>query len=323
MLAHPFTAVLLLTVLLSSGQTQTASFAPMAPEQGSITQGNPTFMLEVAEVDLWFTARDRHNHWVTDLSEEDVRVLDNGQPPKSVIKFQSQVDMPLRVGLVIDTSDSVTNRLGLEESSAAHFLQQVLNPGKDLAFVVGFNKEPRLEQDLSSDTIALSRAIQNLHVGGTTALYDAVHYACEKLVDHAEAGPVRRVLIVLTDGEDNSSHFRADEAIAAAIRANVIVIALDTSEWPNPYDPRFKSFKEMAEVTGGMLLRADNKGEMKKALKDIPRQLRSHYLLAYVPAQLNQDGRYRKIQLQAKRHGLHMFYRRGYYAKSSAYRQEP
>lgn len=318
----PITSALLLTMLFA-GQTQTASVAPQGPEQSSSTQANPTFMLAVAEVDLWFTARDRHNHWVTDLSEEDVRVLDNGQPPKSVVKFQSQVDMPLRLGLLIDTSDSVSTRLGLEESSASRFLQQTLNPAKDLAFVVGFNKEPTLQQDLSSDTHALGGAIRNLHFGGTTALYDAVYYACEKLVDHAEAGPARRVLIVLSDGEDNSSHYRADEAIAAAIRANVIVIALDTSEWPNPYDPRFKSFKEMAEVTGGMLLRADNKGEMKKALKEIPRQLRSHYLLAYVPAQMNQDGRYRRILLQAKRHGLHMFYRRGYYAKSAGYKQEP
>lgn len=322
MLLLPITTVLLLAMLFS-GQIQTASVAPNGPAQSSMTQVTPTFLLEVAEVDLWFTARDRHNHWVTDLSEEDVRVLDNGQPPRSVVKFQSRVDAPLRVGLIIDTSDSVTNTIGLEESSAAHFLQEVLNPAKDLAFVVGFNKEPRLEQDLSSDTLALSSAIQNLHSGGTTALYDAVYYACEKLVDHPETGPVRRVLILLTDGEDNSSHFRADEVTAAAIRANVTVIAMDTSEWPNPYDPRFKSFKEMAEVTGGMLLRADNKGEIKKAFKELPRQLRSHYLLAYVPAQFNHDGGYRKIHLQAKRHGLHMFYRRGYYAKSADHKQEP
>jgi VWFA-related protein len=318
----PVTTLLLLTMLFS-GQVQTSSVVATETEQSSITQANPIFMLEVAEVDLWFTARDRHNHWVTNLSEEDVRVLDDGQPPKSVIKFQSQVDLPLRIGLIIDTSDSVTNNLALEESSAAHFLQEVLNPAKDLAFVVGFNKEPRLEQDLSSDTNALTGAIQNLQFGGTTALYDAVHFACERLADHPEAGPARRVLVVLTDGEDNSSHFRPDEAIAAAVRANVIIIALDTSQWPNPYDPRFKAFKEMAEATGGMLVRADNKGEMKKAFKDIPRQLRSHYLLAYVPAELSQDGRYRKIQLRAKRHGMHMFYRRGYYAKRADRNQEP
>ena len=322
MMLLPVTTVLLLAMLFS-GQIQTASVAPKGAEQGSITPVNATFMLEVAEVDLWFTARDRHNHWVTNLSENDIRVLDDGQPPKSVVKFQSQVDMPLRVGLIIDTSDSVANRLALEESSAAHFLQEAVNPAKDLAFVVGFNKEPKLAQDLSSDTNALSRSIRNLQFGGTTALYDAVYYACERLAKHPESGPARRVLIVLTDGEDNSSHFRADQAIDAAIRANVIIIALDTSEWPNPSDPRYKWFKEMAEVTGGMLVQADNKGDMAKAFKDIPRQLRSHYLLAYVPAELNQDGRYRKIQLRTKRHGLHMFYRRGYYAKRGEQKQEP
>lgn len=173
-------------------------------------------------------------------------------------------------------------------------------------------------QGLTSDATALSTAIRNLPSGGNTALYDAVHYGCGKLKESGNGQIVRRVLILLTDGEDNSSHFYAPEVISAALEANVVIIALNTNGEPNSSDPRYRDFKEMADVSGGIMLRADSQKQVAKAFKDIQEQLRSHYLLAYKPAELHQDGSYRKIQLKVRRRGLHIFYRHGYYAPAAA-----
>ena len=310
-----------LLAVFSFGQTQASSLLQeeliFDSSIDSTVPSASTLRVKVDEVDLSFTARDRHNHWVTDLSEADIHVLDNGQPPKSILKFQSQADLPLRVGLIIDTSDSVSLRLGFEEKSAALFIQKVLNPATDTAFVVGFSGEATLRQNFTSDTQALATAIWKLPSGGSTALYDAVHYACEKLMEQSDGKIERRVLILLTDGDDNSSHFYAQEAMDAAIRANVVIIALNTGNMPNSSDPKLKALKEMADTSGGQMLQAENEKQITKAFKNIQQELRSHYLVAYKPAELNQDGSYRKIQLKVSRHGMHIFYRHGYYAPTS------
>jgi VWFA-related protein len=311
------TAVVLLLTAFSFGQTQASSPMPEEALLDSSIQAISTFRVKVDEVDLSFTVRDRHNHWVTDLSQTDIRLLDNGQPPKSILKFQSQADLPLRVGLIIDTSDSVYARLGFEEKSAALFIQKVLNPATDTAFVVGFSGEATLRQNFTSDTKALATAIWGLPAGGSTALYDAVRYACQKLTEQTDGKIERRVLILLTDGDDNSSRFRAQEAMDAAIRANVVIIALNTSTIPNSSDPKYRVLKEMADTSGGQMLQADNEKQITRAFKDIQQELRSHYLVAYKPAELNQDGSYRNILLKVSRHGLHVFYRHGYYAPAA------
>jgi Ca-activated chloride channel homolog len=312
---HVIAVALLIT--FSFGQTQTSSLDAKEAVLDAKVKSTATFQMRVNEVDLSFTARDRHNRWVTDLSQEDISVLDNGKPPKSILTFQSRADLPLRVGLLIDTSDSVSRQLEFEKKSAILFLKQVLNPATDSAFVVGFSNEATLRQGLTSDVTALSTAIENLPLGGSTALYDAVHYACGKLEASANGQVVHRVLILLTDGEDNSSHFYAREVINAALQANVVIIALNTNGEPNSSDPRYRDFKEMADMSGGIMLKADSQKQVAKAFKEIQEQLRSHYFMAYKPAELNQDGSYRKIRLKARRRGLHIFYRHGYFAPAS------
>ena len=305
--------VFLLWASVSPGHAQTPSLS-----QQNLFDVNdelaPTFKIKVNEVDLLFTARDRHNHWVTDLSQDDVSVLDNGQPPSSILEFQSRSDLPLRVGLIIDSSDSISRQIEFEKQSSIAFIRQVLNPAKDSAFVVSFNENVRLMQGFTSDLTSLSKAIRELPLGGSTALYDAVHFGCEKLQERADGQPVRRVLIVITDGDDNSSHFSVREAIAAALQQNVVIIALNTNGEPSSLDPKYKQFKEMADVSGGIVLKASSEKDVAKAFKSIQEELRSHYFLAYRPAELNQDGSFRKIKVKVKRHGLHIFYRHGYYA---------
>ena len=273
-----------------------------------------TIRTSVDEVDLLFTARDRGKHWIKDLAETDIRVLDAGKPPERIIKFQKQTDLPLRIGLLIDTSDSVSPHFDLEQQAATLFIQGILNPKKDLAFVMRFTESTSVIQDFSADTTALSNAIQQLELGGTTALYDAVVEACQKLAQLPDAQPLRRVLIVLTDGQDNRSRFRVDEAINVALQTNVIIIALNTKGYGFFSERSDDSLRKLAEVSGGHMLAADRKKQIFKAFNEVDEELRSHYLLAYKPANLRQDGTYRKIELKALKRGLRMQYRHGYFA---------
>jgi Ca-activated chloride channel homolog len=297
-----------------SGQMQAPPSVLTAVPRGIEPSPIMTIRTSVDEVDLLFTARDRGKHWVKDLSETDIRVLDAGSPPERIIKFQKQTDLPLRIGLLIDTSDSVSQRFNLEQQAATLFIQRILNPQKDLAFVMRFTDSASLIQDLSADTTALSDAIQQLELGGSTALYDAVVQACEKLAQHADAQPLRHVLIVLTDGQDNKSHLRVEDAINVALQSNVIVIALNTKGHGFFSERSDELLKKLAEVSGGHMLAADREKQIFKAFNEVDEELRSHYLLAYKPANLRQDGTYRKIELRATKRGLRMQYRHGYFA---------
>jgi Ca-activated chloride channel homolog len=300
----------------AAGQTQTPSSALTDVPGGAEISPVMTIKTTVDEVDLLFTAMDRNKRWVKDLSETDIRVLDAGHPPERIIKFQRQVDLPLRIGLLIDTSDSISGRFEFEQQAATLFIQRILNPEKDLAFVMRFTESASLIQDFSADTTALSDAIQQLQLGGGTALYDAVVLACEKLGEHSDAQPLRRVLIVLTDGQDNRSRYRVEDAIDVALQTNVIIIALNTAGYGFFSQPANELLKKLADVSGGHMLAADREKQIAKAFNEVDEELRSHYLLAYKPANLPHDGAYRKIQLKANKRGLRMHYRHGYFARA-------
>lgn len=273
-----------------------------------------TLTFNVNEVDLSFLVTDRHHHWVTDLSENELRLLDNGKSPESIRLFQSRTGLPLRVGLLVDTSGSVAPQFAFEKEAAALFISQIIDPEKDLAFVMGFNNKIALTQDFSADRQALASAVYRLDITGTTAVYDAVDFACQKLMHHPEQGLTRRVLVVLTDGEDNSSQITPDQLLENTIRCNTVVVVLHTQSDPNDSKPQYKVLKKLTSETGGQILRADNRKKTAKSFAQLSEELRSYYLLAYHPAEFSADGSYRKIELKTTRHGTHIICRRGYYA---------
>ena len=277
-----------------------------------------TFAVHVDEVDLSFVVTDRHHRSITDLSESELRLRDNGQPPESIRIFESQTGLPLRLGLVVDISDSITPQFQFERNAAAMFISRIVDSTKDLAFVLGFNENPALIQDLTGDTRLLASAIQNLPLGGGTAIYDAVYFACQRLLQQADAGLTQRVLVVVTDGQDNSSHLSPTQVIENAIRCNVMVIVLHTQAEPDKMEPNYKVLEKLARETGGQILAAGSEKQMAKAFMQLSSQLRNFYLLAYHPAQFSRDGAYRKIQLQTTRRGAHIICRRGYYATVGA-----
>jgi Ca-activated chloride channel homolog len=273
-----------------------------------------TLKVSVNEVDLSFLVTDRHHHWITDLSENEVRLHDNGKTPESIRFFQSRTGLPLRVGLLLDTSDSVAQEFAFEREAAALFISQIIDPARDLAFVVGFNKTISLTQDFTSDRQALASAVLQLHPHGTTAVYDAVDFACQKLLQHPEEGLSRRMLVVLTDGDDNSSVITPDQLMEDAIRCDAVVVVLHTESLPIESLPEYKILRKLTSETGGQILRADSSKHIAKAFTQLTEELRSYYLLAYRPAEFSADGSYRKIELKTTRRGAHVICRRGYYA---------
>ena len=228
--------------------------------------------------------------------------------------FQRQADTPLHLGILVDVSDSVARRFTYEANAAAAFISQVLVSRKDLGFVVGFNERLVVAQDLTTDAQALSTAIHQLDVGGATAIYDAIYFACRKLMQNNGNSLIRRVLVLVTDGDDNSSYVHPAQAIENAVRANVTIIVLHTESDPDTSDPKYKILERLARETGGQLLPAANKKEMAKAFTQLGLQIRNSYLLAYRPAGFKRDGSYRRIQLKSTRRGIHIICRRGYYA---------
>jgi len=301
--------IVLISACCSFAQQRLEFTSPESDEKPAAT-----LTVHVNEVDLSFLATDRHHHWITDLSENELRLLDNGRSPDSIRLFQSRTGLPLRVGLLVDTSGSVAPQFDFEKQAAAMFISQIVDPDKDLAFVLGFNNKIDVTQDFTADRQALASAVYRLDLNGTTAVYDAVDFACQKLMQHPEEGLVRRVLVLLTDGEDNSSRITPLQLVENTIRCNAVVVVLHTQSDPNDSKPEYKILKTLTSETGGQILRADNRKKIAKAFAQLSEELRSYYLLAYHPADFSADGRYRKIELKTTRHGAHILCRRGYYA---------
>jgi VWFA-related protein len=305
-------------VLLVSGSSLAQRKAQIGITPADETKSMGTFVLHVDEVDLPFVVVDKHHHWITNLSQEEIRVRDNGLSPKSIRIFESRSGLPLRMGLIFDTSDSIVRQFTQEKDTAALFISRLVDPAKDLAFVLKFNNEPALVQDLTSDTQTLATAVQKLTVGGSTAIYDALYFACKKLSQQQDESYVRRVLVLLTDGDDNSSQLQPAVIIQEALRQNVVVIVLDTSTDTPSDDLNHRNLEKLARVTGGQMLRAGNKKQLAKALEELSSYLRSYYLLAYHPAQFARDGSYHSVHLKATRHGVRVICRSGYYAARDA-----
>ena len=275
----------------------------------------PTIFRTVNEVNVVFTVTDKHGRYVKDLKKNDFKVLDDTRPADEIRSFHNETDLPLQVGLLVDASNSVRDRFKFEQESAIEFLNQTIRPHYDKAFVVGFDATPELTQDFTDSTEALSRGVRVLRPGGGTALYDAIYYACrDKLLKAQQSGPVRRAIILLSDGDDNQSHVSREEAIEMAQRAEVIVYTIST----NLIGSRSKGDKileRIAVATGGRAFFPFQITDVANAFAEIQDELRSQYALSYKPADLKADGRYHSIEILAQNHkNLRVRSRRGYYA---------
>jgi VWFA-related protein len=297
----------------------TASLEIPAP----VPAGELVFRSQVNEVSVLFTVA-QGGKFIADLTAQDVTIHDDNKPPAAIVGFRTQRELPLRVGLVIDTSDSVHSRFRFEQQAAIAFLRQVISRNDDLAFVVGFNNSIEVTQDFAGDHELLSQGVERLKIGGGTAMYNAVYESCEKLTRHPEKDIVARVMVILSDGQNNSGKVTLDQAIKAAEDTDVTIYSISTN-FDSTTDPEHQysaqegnnNLRKLAEQTGGRVLFPGGAKEVGKAFAKIGEELRSRYAISYRPADFASDGRYRKINIEAHKSGekLHIRARKGYYAR--------
>ena len=270
----------------------------------------------VSEVHLVFTVTDQHGRFIRGLKQDDFKILDDRKPPKQIISFHSETDLPLQVGLLIDTSQSVRDRFKFEQEAATEFLNQTIRPKYDQSLVIGFGIKPEVTQDFTTDRDKLVAGIHMLHPGNLTAVYDALYYACrDKFLTQTQAGPVRRAIILLSDGNDNSSSVTRERAIEMSQRAEVAVYTISTSLTSSGGKGR-KNLERIADATGGRSYAPRQITEVADAFASIQEELRSQYSVSYKPEAFKLDDHYRTIEIEAhNQKGLRIRSRKGYRAR--------
>jgi VWFA-related protein len=268
-----------------------------------------------------FLAVSEHGKMIDNLSLSDIQIRDANKPPERILQFLPQSKLPLRLGILIDTSGSVDHRIAFEKSAAKTFLEKVLNPESDLAFVSGFDVETSVTQDFTSDVSALAQGVDNLSRRGEgTAFFDALYLACWKLAAYPDQDRVARVLVVLTDGEDNASQRSLKQGIEAAEAAGITVYTFNTSQTLESQSDAAKILHVIAERSGGESMCPHSLRDLEHYFGQLSEAIRSRYLIAYRPAGFIPDGSYRRVKVTAERNGRRMQVRvrKGYYARVAA-----
>src|SRR5579863_8236035 len=282
------------------------------PEEGDNT--SPTIRTTVNEVNLIFTVTDKHGHYIPNLKQSDFALLDDQKAPARVNSFRQQINLPLRVGIVIDASTSIRTRFEFEQQSAIEFLAETLKAQSDRAFVMGFDVTPTVTADWTNNLDALQTGINRLRPGGGTALFDAVYTACrDKLLSERGREPVRKAMILISDGDDNQSRVRPDEAIKMCERSETIIYAISTN-WTPSRGKGDQVLGDMAEATGGEVFFPPSVEEMSESFHNIEEELRSQYALDYTPADFKYDGAFRSIYLYCTDRRYQVRAKKGYFA---------
>jgi Ca-activated chloride channel homolog len=294
--------------------------SPAAPPRRSEPARGFTFRSAVDEVAMFFSVSD-HGRNITDLQSGEVQILDNDRPPAKLLQFAPQSALPLHLGLLIDTSGSVKEHFSFEKSTATKFLKKMLTGPSDLGFVGGFSLTPSVTQDFTSDLGQLETGIDKLQNSGGTALFDAVSFACWKLAAYPGRERVANVLVIVTDGEDNSSRTSLKQAIRDAEKLGVTIYTISTQNHEGPKSGADKVLVEMSERSGGTTMFPGDIVMLGRAFDKLHDIVRNRYLLAYKPADFTANGAYHSIRIVAERdkHRFQVRTRKGYYAANAGH----
>lgn len=283
--------------------------------------GGYTFRKNVDEVGIFFAATS-HGHSVADLQAGDIKVLDAGRSPEKLLAFVPQSKLPLHLALLIDTSGSVKDRFSFEKRAAIEFVNKMINENAgDLAFVAGFANTATVSQDFTSDMEKVATGVHSLGNQGGTALFDAVSFACWKLAAYPERDRVANVLVVLTDGEDNSSHNSLKQALRDADTTGVTIYTISTTDHTRPQSNADQVLVAMAERSGGSAMFPGDIMSLRQSFHKLHDLIRSRYFVAYTPPDFVPDGKYHSIRIVAEKDGrrLQVRTRNGYYARKAAH----
>ena len=319
-----------------------------AARPGDILENDDVIRVETSLTNIFFTAADSNKRFVSNLTKEQIRVFEDGQP-QEIFTFQQNIDLPLSVAILIDTSQSEERTLPDEKVAARAFLESIMRPSKDEAAIVSFTGEVTLEQGFTGNIDRLRKAIDRVEfippagyigrgvvvnqpttppisdtnqiLAGSTALWDAVWATSNELLSDS-ADNTRRAIILLTDGVDTISQVKMHEAVERAQKADALIYAIGIGDSYHGGVDR-GSLKKLAERTGGRAYFPESERELRAAFEQIQRELREQYLVAYSPSNKSRDGSYRRIQIEIidpelKKANLKLNYRPGYFAKTSA-----
>lgn len=329
-----------------TNQEQPASPSPTPP----IEEEEGVEKVDTEAVNVLFTAQDKSRRLILDLKPEDLRVLENGQP-QTVVAFSKQVDLPLSLAILIDTSASQERTLPEEKAAAISFIESVIRPEKDEVSVVSFTGESTLEQGMTSNLDRLRRAVNrvtfvppsgyigggvvtnggrvpgtppisggNQAVAGSTAIWDSIWVTSEEVLGPAPE-KTRRAIILLTDGVNTFGSKKLDDAVQAAQRAEAVIYSIGIGD--NFYDGVDEgALKKISERTGGRAYFPRDEKELRQAFRQIQEEMRSQYLIAYEPTNMTADGSYRKIEIQVvnpelQKQKVQLTHRQGYFAKTN------
>ena len=288
--------------------------APAAQKPEIIDDPATRIILDVTRVNMLFTVTDKKGRFVTDLVKDDFQVFEN-KTPQNIAEFTAETDLPLRLGILIDTSNSIRERFKFEQEAAISFIQSVVHQGHDKAMVVSFDTSAELVADLIDDTEKLQTAIRGLRPGGGTALFDAVYFACrDKLSKDQPRHKFRRAIVIVSDGDDNQSQVTRDQALEMAQKADVVIYAISTNVVRGETDGD-KILKYLTAETGGQAFFPFKVEDLEQSFENIANELRHQYNVFYRPEPLKTDGMYHTVDLKVKgRKDLVVRCRKGYYA---------
>jgi len=327
-----------------------ATPAPKATPDDSVGEDDEPLKIDTDLVNVLFTAADSSRRFITDLKKEDVRIFEDGQP-QQIFTFYRQVDLPLSLAILVDTSISQERTLPEEKEAAKSFLEDVVRASKDEVAILSFTGETTLEQGLTGNVTRLHHAVdrvefvppsgyigggvvtnggtvpgtppisgKNQQISGSTAIWDAIWVTSNDILRDAPQG-TRRAIILISDGDDTSSRKKLSEAIDAAIKNDALIYCIGIGD--DYYSGVIEgTMKKLSESTGGRAYFPRNETELRHAFTQIQLDLRSQYLLAYEPSNPKRDGTYRKIQIEVtnpaySRQKIKVIHRQGYFAKTA------
>ncbi len=330
----------------SANQTKAAPSATVSPTPEVVEEDDEIIQIDTEAVNVLFTAQDKTRRLLTDLKQADVRILEDGQP-QEITEFSRQVDLPLSLAILIDTSASQERTLPEERAAAKSFLQSVIRPAKDEVSIVSFTGETTLEQGMTNNLTRLNRAIDKVEfvppsgylgggviAGGTppisgdnqatqgsTAIWDAIWVTSEEVLK-TSPDKTRRAIILLSDGVNTFGSKKFDDAVQAALKSEAVIYAVGIGDdLMGGVDEGV--LKKLTERTGGRAFFPRDEAALRKAFTQIQIELRSQYLIAYQPSNQKRDGSYRKIQIQIvnqelAKQKISLSHRQGYFARTES-----
>ncbi|HEX4276771.1 MAG TPA: VWA domain-containing protein [Bryobacteraceae bacterium] len=298
-----------------AAQKASAPVQKTTVSQAAGESDDPTrIILDVTRVNILFTVTDKKGRFVTDLTKADFDIVEN-KKPQTIQQFTAESDLPLRLAVLVDTSNSIRDQFRFEQQAAIRFMQSVVRPTQDRLMLVSFDSAAEMVSDLTGDLKKLEEGVKSMRPGGGTALYDAIYFASkEKLMMDQPRDKFRRAMIVISDGEDTESRMSRDQALEMAQKADVVIYAISTNITRDDKDGD-KVLRYLTEETGGQAFFPFKVEDLDQSFENIANELRHQYNIFYRPEPLKTDGLYHPVTVRTKgRKDLVVRARKGYYA---------